>query len=115
MNARERAHWLDVLNRCAYVANALNPKDPIGVEVAHRELWAALNTISEEWPLDDTAPQPREREALAWERLREKGGSLDRRSGLWWYTEGVGEDGWCASAPDPVDAILSESEVGDGR
>ena len=39
------------LNRCSQVANALNPKDPMRADVAHKELWDALRTVSEWWPV----------------------------------------------------------------
>ena len=40
-----------VLNDCSRVANALNPDDPMRVDLAHRALWDALETISKEWPI----------------------------------------------------------------
>lgn len=52
MTDREKvARLADVLNRCAAVVNALNPKDPTKVELAHKDIWDALEEVSEEWPI----------------------------------------------------------------
>ena len=39
------------LNRIALVANALNPKDPMYPDQAHRALWDALKEVSDKWPI----------------------------------------------------------------
>lgn len=47
---------IGALNRCAAIANSLNPEDPVPAKTAFRELWDALGAISAEWPIDDLDP-----------------------------------------------------------